>query len=199
MSDRSRAPPQVSVFGTSPLKVRMEQIHERSNVARHGVVEGTLQVVRFEHALRYTRLSSQMSQKAVGSGVDGGTAGRPRPRVGPVLADVIPAGDTWRLSCARPNPPLRPRPYGRVEMVRRRQLPRSRHRPRPLVPLHPKNSRTISPPTDHTAQRANIPSPPHQDFVSCAVSTSSKCRTGCSNFSNHRSVRDKRLRTGARR
>ena len=33
----------------------MEQIHERSNVARHGVVEGTLQVVRFHHAPRLYR------------------------------------------------------------------------------------------------------------------------------------------------
>ena len=52
VSGRSRAPPQVSVFGTSPLKVRMEQIHEGSNVAGHGVVEGALQVVRFDHARR---------------------------------------------------------------------------------------------------------------------------------------------------
>ena len=38
------------MFGTSPLKVRMEQIHERSNVAGHGVVEGSLEVVLFDHA-----------------------------------------------------------------------------------------------------------------------------------------------------
>jgi hypothetical protein len=32
----------VSAFGTSPLKVTVEQIHEACNVAGHGVVEGAL-------------------------------------------------------------------------------------------------------------------------------------------------------------
>ena len=59
VSGRSRAPPQVSALGTPPLKVRMEQIHEGSNVAGHGVVEGALEVVLFDHAPRLYRSETQ--------------------------------------------------------------------------------------------------------------------------------------------
>ena len=59
VSGRSRAPPQVSVFGTSPLKVRMRQIHEGPDVASDGFVEGALEIVGFDHAPRLHRSESQ--------------------------------------------------------------------------------------------------------------------------------------------
>ena len=48
------------MFGTSPLKVRMEQIYEGSNVACHGLVEGALEIVRFDHAPRLHQTVSQL-------------------------------------------------------------------------------------------------------------------------------------------
>ncbi len=66
VSGRSHAPPQVAAFGTSPLKVTMEQIHKASNVAGYGVLEGALEVVCFDHA---ARLYQAVVQISVGGGV----------------------------------------------------------------------------------------------------------------------------------
>ena len=70
------APPQVPLFGTSPLKVRMKQVYEGPDVAGHGLVEGALEVVRFEHAARlYQAVGPTVGGLGVGSGVDGAMVG----------------------------------------------------------------------------------------------------------------------------
>jgi hypothetical protein len=72
MSGRSSAPPQMPVFGTSPLKVRMEQIHEGSDVTGRGLVEGALQIVFFDHPARlHQTVLPAIRGLGVGSGVDG--------------------------------------------------------------------------------------------------------------------------------
>jgi hypothetical protein len=56
------------VLGTSPLEVRMEQIHEGSDVAGHGLVEGALEIVRFDHAARLHRAQRRIPPREHRSG-----------------------------------------------------------------------------------------------------------------------------------
>ena len=58
----------------------MEEIHEASNIAGHGVIEGALEVVRFGHASRlYQAVVRTVCGLGVGSGVDSGKGGRGTP------------------------------------------------------------------------------------------------------------------------
>ncbi len=61
------------MLGTSPLEIRVEQIHEESNVAGHSVVEGPLEIVRFDHA---PRLYQAVAPGGGRPGVDGRIGGK---------------------------------------------------------------------------------------------------------------------------